>query len=262
MILRSAVALCTSILTISCFRCVLELFSCASTGGRFDVCMPSFEHTRFLSSIKSDPGAFNRMLEAVSSERSSCSRKEDCESIFGSIRSTCGFAQVDSVCLRAISRSLVALLRQKLLMLSSSETHEALLQRCDWTRSLGLLLWKEGDLVAAAAALKSANSLSAAARGEFHRVTILCMRDYGGALRAMNNMALAQSVITQVQLRAQRRELHDFFCRVSLYVVNISGPMIPKLSYQWHCLLTCTSSVGNILKPANCTATVLLSAQK
>ncbi len=183
---------------------MLELFSCASTGGRFDVCMPSFEQARFLSSIKSDPGSFNRMLEAVSCERSSCSRKEDCESIFGSIRSTCGFARVDSTCLRAISRSLVALLRQQLLMLSSSETHEALVQKCDWTRSLGQLLWKEGDLAAAVAALESAHSLSVVLRGEFNRVTISCMRDYGGALRAMNNMALAQSVITQVRLRAQR----------------------------------------------------------
>ena len=167
--------------------------------------MPTFEQSRFLSSIKSDPGAFNRMLEAVSAERSSCSRKSDCESIFGSIRSTCGFAQVDSVCLRAIARSLVALLRRKLSTLATDETRESLVQKCDWTRSLGQLLWKEGDLVAAVAALESAHKLSVVVRGATHRATLSCMGDYGGALRAVNNVTLAQNVISQVLVPVRAR---------------------------------------------------------
>ncbi len=163
--------------------------------------MPSSEQSRFLSSIKTDPGCFNRMLEAVSCERSSCSRQEDRVTIFNSIRSTCGFELVDSTCLRAISRSLVALLRQNLLALSCSDSRETLLHKSDLTRSLGQLLWREGDTVAAAAALETAKNLSEMVRGKLHRITISCMRDYGGALRAMNDLTAAHSVISQVLIK-------------------------------------------------------------
>jgi hypothetical protein len=56
--------------------CILELYSCASTGGRFHVAMPPAERKRYLQqSIQS--GKFNMMLSRVNSREATCSRESD-----------------------------------------------------------------------------------------------------------------------------------------------------------------------------------------
>ena len=56
--------------------CVLELFSCASSGGHFDVAMPPAERERFLDCHRL-PGSFNTMLSKVNSKNATCSRESD-----------------------------------------------------------------------------------------------------------------------------------------------------------------------------------------
>jgi hypothetical protein len=56
--------------------CVLELFSCASTGGRFEVAMPPAERERFLRCNRI-PGLFDKMLSRINSRDATCSRETD-----------------------------------------------------------------------------------------------------------------------------------------------------------------------------------------
>jgi hypothetical protein len=65
--------------------CVLELFSCASTGGRFEVAMPPAERERFLR-CNSVPGTFDSMLSCINSKKATCSRETDRVSISRSLR--------------------------------------------------------------------------------------------------------------------------------------------------------------------------------
>ncbi len=61
----------------ACCRCVLELYSCASSGGRFQVAMTPKERDRFAREMRLDPYAFNRMLSKVNTRSAQCSREED-----------------------------------------------------------------------------------------------------------------------------------------------------------------------------------------
>ena len=56
--------------------CVLELYSCASTGGRFHVIMPPAERKRYLKQ-STDVGAFRMMLSRVNTKEATCSRESD-----------------------------------------------------------------------------------------------------------------------------------------------------------------------------------------
>jgi hypothetical protein len=56
--------------------CVLELFSCASTGGCFEVAMPPAERERFLRCNRI-PGLFDKMLSQINSRDATCSRESD-----------------------------------------------------------------------------------------------------------------------------------------------------------------------------------------
>jgi hypothetical protein len=56
--------------------CVLELFSCASTGGCFEVAMPPEERERFLRCNRI-PGLFDKMLSQINSRDATCSRETD-----------------------------------------------------------------------------------------------------------------------------------------------------------------------------------------
>jgi hypothetical protein len=56
--------------------CVLELFSCVSSGGHFEVAMPPTERERFLNCNK-DFKAFDNMLSRINSKQSTCSREID-----------------------------------------------------------------------------------------------------------------------------------------------------------------------------------------
>jgi len=56
--------------------CVLELYSCASTGGRFHVAMPPAERKRYLEQ-GTEPGAFKMMLSRVNSKEATCSSESD-----------------------------------------------------------------------------------------------------------------------------------------------------------------------------------------
>ena len=56
--------------------CVLELFSCASTGGCFEVAMPPAERERFLSCNRI-PGLFDKMVSQINSRGATCSRETD-----------------------------------------------------------------------------------------------------------------------------------------------------------------------------------------
>jgi len=56
--------------------CVLELYSCASTGGRFHVAMPPAERKRYLKQ-STDVGAFRMMLSRVNTKEATCSRELD-----------------------------------------------------------------------------------------------------------------------------------------------------------------------------------------
>jgi len=58
-------------------RCVLELHSCAASGGKFQVAMTPSERDRFAHEIRLDPGAFNTMLSKVNTRNAQCSRHED-----------------------------------------------------------------------------------------------------------------------------------------------------------------------------------------
>ena len=62
--------------------CVLELFSCASSGGRFDVAMPPAERERFFDCHRL-PGSFDTMLSKVNSKNATCSRETDRVSSLG-----------------------------------------------------------------------------------------------------------------------------------------------------------------------------------
>ena len=65
--------------------CVLELFSCASTGGRFEVAMPPAERERFLR-CHNVPGTFDNMLSRINSKKATCSRESDRVSLSRSLR--------------------------------------------------------------------------------------------------------------------------------------------------------------------------------
>jgi hypothetical protein len=56
---------------------VLELYSCAASGGKFIVAMTPSERDRFAQEILVDPGAFFRMLSKISTKNAQCSRMED-----------------------------------------------------------------------------------------------------------------------------------------------------------------------------------------
>jgi hypothetical protein len=56
--------------------CVLELFCCASTGGRFEVAMPPAERERFLDCNR-DPKLFDNMRSRINAKKSTCSRETD-----------------------------------------------------------------------------------------------------------------------------------------------------------------------------------------
>ena len=58
-------------------RCILELYSIASSGGHFHVALNPRERARYVESTKSNPGAFNNMLSLVNSKRAQCSREPD-----------------------------------------------------------------------------------------------------------------------------------------------------------------------------------------
>ncbi len=56
---------------------MLELYSCAASGGKFIVAMTPSERDRFAQEILVDPGAFFRMLSKISTKNAQCSRMED-----------------------------------------------------------------------------------------------------------------------------------------------------------------------------------------
>ena len=56
---------------------MLELYSCAASGGQFHVAMTRSEGDRFARETLSNAGAFNMMLSKVNTRTAQCSREED-----------------------------------------------------------------------------------------------------------------------------------------------------------------------------------------
>jgi hypothetical protein len=65
--------------------CLIELYACRSSGGRFDVAFPPAERARFLSEIVDQAGAFYHMLGKVNTAKSECSRESDRQRIFAAV---------------------------------------------------------------------------------------------------------------------------------------------------------------------------------
>ena len=53
------------------------MYSCASSGGNFQVAMMPKERDRFIRETRQDPNAFNGMLSKINTRNAQCSREED-----------------------------------------------------------------------------------------------------------------------------------------------------------------------------------------
>ena len=53
------------------------MYSCANSGGDFQVAMTPKERDRFIRETRRDPHAFNEMLSKINTRDAQCSREED-----------------------------------------------------------------------------------------------------------------------------------------------------------------------------------------
>jgi ankyrin repeat protein len=131
--------------------CILELFSCVSTGGRFEIALPPSERTQF---FQRDPAHrasfFQKLPELMNSRYSKFSRDEDKLRILGDIESTVGFAAIDSTLLRAVESWYVP--QFQLLAASASAFLNCGLMQADAFFQLAHLQYIRGDYAAAVAA--------------------------------------------------------------------------------------------------------------
>jgi hypothetical protein len=84
--------------------CLIELYACRSSGGRFDVAFPPAERARFLSEIVDQAGAFYGMLGKVNTTKSECSRESDRQRIFAAVEGLDGgFSGLDRSVLQTMT---------------------------------------------------------------------------------------------------------------------------------------------------------------
>jgi hypothetical protein len=84
--------------------CLIELYACRSSGGRFDVAFPPAERARFLSEIVDQAGAFYGMLGKVNTTKSECSRERDRQRIFAAVEGLDGgFSGLDRSVLQTMT---------------------------------------------------------------------------------------------------------------------------------------------------------------
>jgi tetratricopeptide (TPR) repeat protein len=83
--------------------CILEVFSCVSNGGRFEVALPPSERARFFNCDASSRANFFKNLPHLMNSRcAQFSREEDKTQILGDIASSVGFSAIDATLLQAV----------------------------------------------------------------------------------------------------------------------------------------------------------------
>jgi len=90
-----ATELCSQVLIIRHYRCILELHAISTkisdSGGRFEITMPEHSRQSLLKETSVDASKYFNLLSNVASEYSVCSREADKQSIHSAIRDTIGF---------------------------------------------------------------------------------------------------------------------------------------------------------------------------
>jgi hypothetical protein len=84
--------------------CIFEIFACEHKKANFHVAMTQDEQDRFLSTLRSQPEAFFKMLSEVSARKSEAFHASDRDKIFKAIEESVGFVQLDSMVFRVFER--------------------------------------------------------------------------------------------------------------------------------------------------------------
>jgi hypothetical protein len=123
--------------------CLIELYACRSSGGRFDVAFPPAERERFLSEIVDQAGAFYGMLSKVNTAKSECSRESDRQRIFAAVEGLDGgFSGLD----RSVLHTMTEWLQRQLQEEAADAVDKGLQQvECDMLGALGSLLQDQGE---------------------------------------------------------------------------------------------------------------------
>ena len=123
--------------------CLIELYACRSSGGRFDVAFPPAERARFLSEIVDQAGAFYGMLGKVNTAKSECSRESDRQRIFAAVEGLDGgFRGLD----RGVLHTMTEWLQRQLQEEAADAVDKGLPQvECDMLGALGSLLQDQGE---------------------------------------------------------------------------------------------------------------------
>jgi hypothetical protein len=124
---------------------VLELHAIASkkheSGARFAIAMTAQENRRFLTGIERDHNQYYNMLGRVNAEASNCSKAEDRESIFESIRHSVGFSDLNRMLFKVLEDWMEERLRGQATALSAAGDEEMAMA---WKATLANVLMLQG----------------------------------------------------------------------------------------------------------------------
>ena len=150
---------------------MLELHAIASkkqeSGARFAIAMTAQENRRFLTGIERDHNQYYNMLGRVNAEASKCSKAEDRESIFESIRHSVGFSDLNRMLFKVLEDWMEERLRGQATALSAAGDEEMAMA---WRATLANVLMLQGRNEEAAEILESCLNLFSNALPENHPV--------------------------------------------------------------------------------------------
>jgi len=128
--------------------CILEVFSCVSSGGRFEVALPPSERVRFFNcDATSRANFFKNLPHLMNSRQAQFSREEDKTQILGDIESSVGFTAIDSTLLRSVEAWYIP--QFQLIAASASAFFDSGDMQADVFFQLAYLHYLRGNYVAA-----------------------------------------------------------------------------------------------------------------
>ena len=165
--------------------CLIELYACRSSGGRFGVAFPPAERVRFLEQITASSGAFYDMLGQVNTEKSECSRAADRDRIFAAVRGLDGgFSGLDRSVLSTMTEWLQRQLEEEMAAAAASGQKNV---ECRMMSALAGLFESMGDYDRALPMHEECLAKRKRVLGEDHPDTLTSLNNLAGLFESMGD---------------------------------------------------------------------------
>jgi tetratricopeptide (TPR) repeat protein len=177
-------------ITLTRAWCLFEILACETTKSRFDVSMTANEQTKFLSSMKSDYGAFYKMLAKINSQNSKSYLPKDKERIFDAVHQLVqgGFVRLDNMVLSVLEKWMVSVLQEKLTEVDGDDEEE----QSGWKGTLASLYQDQGKYELAEPLFVSCLDTRKRVLGENHPSTLVSVNNLALLYRDQGKYELAE----------------------------------------------------------------------